>query len=49
MFLLVYLILVITYRYSLIVSEAALCRITEKSPVGAFQSFGKSLPFKIGG
>ena len=39
MFLLVYLILVVTFGYVLIVSETALGRMTGKSPVGAF---GKS-------
>ena len=49
MFLLVYLILMLTFGYVLIVSETALGRMTRKSPVGAFQTFGKSLPFQIGG
>ena len=48
-FLLVYLILMVTFGYVLIVSETTLGRMTRKSPVGAFGSFGKSLPFKIGG
>ena len=48
-FLLVYLILMLTFGYVLIVSETALGRMTRKSPVGAFAAFGKSLPFKIGG
>ncbi|MGP1612301.1 MAG: sodium-dependent transporter [Catonella sp.] len=48
-FLLVYLILMVTFGYVLIVSETTLGRMTRKSPVGAFSSFGKSLPFKIGG
>lgn len=49
MFLLVYLILVVTFGYVLIVSETALGRMTRKSPVGAFQAFGKTLPFRLGG
>ncbi|MGP1434410.1 MAG: sodium-dependent transporter [Catonella sp.] len=48
-FLLVYLILMVTFGYVLIVSETTLGRMTRKSPVGAFSSFGKSVPFKIGG
>lgn len=49
MFLLVYLILMLTFGYALIVSETALGRMTGKSPVGAFEKFGKSLPFRFGG
>ena len=45
----VYLILVVTFGYALIVSETALGRMTKKSPVGAFGMFGKGLPFKLGG
>ena len=48
-FLLVYLVLMLTFGYALIVSETALGRMTKKSPVGAFRSFGKSLPFRFGG
>ncbi len=49
MFLLVYLLLIITFGYVLIVSETALGRMTRKSPVGAFAAFGHKLPFKLGG
>ena len=48
-FLLVYLILMLTFGYTLIVSETALGRMTRRSPVGAFASFGKKLPFRLGG
>lgn len=48
-FLLVYLILMVTFGYVLIVSETTLGRITRKSPIGAFKTFGKSFPFKFGG
>ncbi len=48
-FLLVYLILVLTFGYTMIMSESALGRMTRKSPVGAFTFFGKTLPFKFGG
>ncbi len=49
MFLLVYLLLMLTFGYVLIVSETALGRMTGKSPVGAFSAFGKSFSFKLGG
>lgn len=49
MFLLVYLILTVTFGYVLIVSETALGRMTQKSPIGAFRTFGNKIWFKIGG
>lgn len=49
MFLLVYLVLMVTFGYVLIVSETALGRMTKRSPIGAFHSFGKKLPFHFGG
>lgn len=48
-FLLVYLILMLTFGYALIVSETALGRMTKKSPVGAFHTFGQSFLFQFGG
>ena len=48
MFLLVYILLTVSFGYVLIMSETALGRMTRKSPVGAFEHFGKSAPFKIG-
>ena len=48
-FLLVYLVLTVSFGYVLIMSETALGRMTRKSPVGAFQTFGKTKSFKIGG
>ncbi len=48
-FLLVYLLLTVTFGYVLIVSETALGRMTGKSPVGAFQSFGGGRAFRFGG
>ena len=39
MFLLVYLILAITFGYTMIVAETCVGRITKKSPVGAFRYF----------
>ena len=49
MFLLVYLLLMVSFGYVLIVSETALGRMTRKSPVGAFQAFGKGAVFQFGG
>ena len=41
-FLLIYILLALTFGYTMIVAETAVGRMTGKSPVGAFQSFGKS-------
>ena len=40
-FLLVYILLALTFGYTMIVAESALGRMTRKSPVGAFKAFGK--------
>ena len=48
-FLLTYLVLMLTFGYALIVSETALGRMTKRSPVGAFGTFGNSIPFRFGG
>ncbi len=48
-FLLVYIILALTFGYSMIMAETSLGRMTRRSPVGAFQSFGKSKFFSAGG
>ena len=48
-FLLVYILLALTFGYSMIVAESAIGRMTRKSPVGAFQSFGKSKWLSAGG
>ena len=48
-FLLVYLILTVSFGYVLIVSETALGRMTQKNPIGAFKSFGQGIWYKIGG
>lgn len=42
MFLLIYVILALTFGYTMIVAESALGRMTRKSPVGAFKSFEKA-------
>ena len=41
-FLLIYILLALTFGYTMIVAETAIGRMTKKSPVGAFSSFGKS-------
>ena len=41
-FLLVYIILALTFGYTMIVAESALGRMTRKSPVGAFRSLAKA-------
>ncbi len=48
-FLLVYILLAMTFGYTMIVAETSLGRMTGKSPVGAFGAFGKSGWFKFGG
>ncbi len=48
-FLLTYLILTVTVGFALIMSETALGRMTKKSPIGAFNTFGRSGFFKLGG
>lgn len=40
-FLLIYILLALTFGYTMIVAESALGRMTRKSPVGAFKAFGK--------
>lgn len=41
MFLLVYLVLMLTFGYTMIMSETAIGRMTKKSPVGAYTSLGR--------
>lgn len=48
-FLLVYIILALTFGYTMIVAETTIGRMTKKSPVGAYQSFGKAGWIKFGG
>ena len=48
-FLLVYIILALTFAFSMIVAETALGRMTGKSPVGAFAAFGKTKWRSCGG
>ena len=48
-FLLIYILLALTFGYTMIVAESAIGRMTRKSPVGAFKSFGKSKWISFGG
>ena len=48
-FLLIYIILALTFGYTLIMAETSLGRMTRKSPVGAFGNFGKSRFIFLGG
>jgi len=48
-FLIIYLVLVVTFGHAMLMSETALGRMTRKSAVGAFQSFGSNLPLRFGG
>ena len=48
-FLLVYLVLVAAFGYTMIMSETALGRMTKKSPVGAFAYFGDRFSLRFGG
>ncbi|MBO5517725.1 MAG: sodium-dependent transporter [Firmicutes bacterium] len=49
MFLLTYLILALTFGYTMMVSETALGRLSGKSPVGAFKTYGRTGLAKAGG
>ena len=40
-FLLIYIILAMTFGYTMIIAETAIGRMTKKSPVGAFKSFSE--------
>ena len=48
-FLLIYIILALTFGYTMIVAETSLGRMTKKSPVGAYKTFGKSKWLSVGG
>ena len=49
MFVLVYILLAFTFGYTMMVSEEAIGRLTQKSPVGAFRHFSGSGGAKFGG
>ena len=48
-FLLVYIVLALTFGYAMIMAETSLGRMTGKSPVGAYQAFGISKWRSLGG
>ena len=48
-FLLIYILLALTFGYSMIIAETAIGRATGKSPVGAFRAYGESAGTRFGG
>ncbi|MDO4522952.1 MAG: sodium-dependent transporter [Eubacteriales bacterium] len=48
-FILIYIILGVTFGYTLIISETVLGRISRKSPIGAFKHFSQSRLGRVGG
>ena len=48
-FLLIYILLAVTFGYTMIIAETALGRMTRKSPVGAYSHFGKGKRLAFGG
>ncbi len=48
-FLLIYIVLALTFGYTMITAETAIGRMTQKSPVGAYKAFGKSKWLSLGG
>lgn len=48
-FLLVYILLALTFGYTMIMAETALGRMTKKSPVGAFGAAGRTGKWRAGG
>ena len=48
-FLLFYILLALTFGYTMIMAETSIGRMTKKSPVGAYASFGKSKWLSFGG
>lgn len=48
-FLLIYIILALTFGYTMIIAETAIGRMTKKSPVSAFAKFSDSKLAKVGG
>ena len=48
-FLLIYIILAMTFGYTMIVAETSIGRMTGKSPVGAYKSFGDRPGLRFGG
>mgnify|MGYP001143999844 CR=1 FL=1 len=48
-FLLVYIILAMTFGYTMIIAETSIGRMTGKSPVGAYKSFSDKPALRVGG
>lgn len=48
-FLIVYIALAVTFGYTMIMAETAIGRMTQKSPVGAFEHFGNRKWIRFGG
>ena len=48
-FLLIYILLALTFGYTMIMAETSIGRMTMKSPVGAYASFGRSKWLSFGG
>ena len=48
-FLLVYILLAVTFGYTMIIAETVIGRNTQQSPVGAFRRFSKGLSARFGG
>ncbi|MCR5671848.1 MAG: sodium-dependent transporter [Butyrivibrio sp.] len=48
-FLFVYIILALTFGYTMIIAETSIGRASKKSPVGAFEALGKTGAMKTGG
>lgn len=48
-FLLIYIFLALTFGYTMIMAETSIGRMTKKSPVGAYASFGRSKWLSFGG
>ena len=48
-FLLIYILLALTFGYTMIIAETSIGRLTKKSPVGAFRFFGSSRWLSFGG
>nr|WP_330367491.1 sodium-dependent transporter [Butyrivibrio sp. AE3006] len=48
-FLLVYIVLALTFGYTMIIAETAIGRTTKKSPVSAFRSLGGTNAMRLGG
>ena len=48
-FLLVYIILAMTFGYTMIIAETSIGRMTGKSPVGAYKTFSDKPALRVGG